>query len=233
MAEWFEELDFDENPLKTNTAFIGNKKIIDEAFYSIIAGNILILEGSEGSGKTRVLKEIINRFGGKGKIAYIDSQKLEKELNVEKVIRGRNGLLGQLFQFEPRGMILLLDNVEALSSKNMERIKQYFDANVLQSVIIVTQSFSSLQLSESLRQRVTKIVNIPPLSEYEAVQLVQKLVGDGMIEDKLLREAYRRSGRNIKLYLENCEILFKAFATNKRTPLTEEDLQKLLPPEAR
>ena len=60
--EWYEELDFDENPLEIETRYVGNEVLLDEVFYSIISGNILVIEGEKGSGKTRVLKEVIRKF---------------------------------------------------------------------------------------------------------------------------------------------------------------------------
>ena len=85
------------------------------------------------------MKEVIKKFGGKGDIAFIDCKELDKELNVEKVIINKNGLSGWLFKKYPKNMILLLDNVEFLSNKNMERIKYFYDSNHLRAVIITTK----------------------------------------------------------------------------------------------
>ena len=123
--EWYEELDFDENPLKKETKFVGNEDALKESYYSIISGNILILEGEEGSGKSKILREIIRQFGGYGRIAYISCKNISTELNIEEILVKKNGILGMLFKHYPKNMILLLDDVEHLSSKNMERIKYF------------------------------------------------------------------------------------------------------------
>jgi len=70
--EWYEELDFDENPFAVDSKYVGNEDLLEEVFYSIVSGNIIIIEGGKGTGKTRVMKAIIRKFGGKGKIAYVD-----------------------------------------------------------------------------------------------------------------------------------------------------------------
>lgn len=224
--EWYEELDFDENPLLKETRCVGNDEILKEAYYSIISGNILVLEGEEGSGRTRILKEVIKKFGGYGKVAYVNAKDLAKELNIEDVLRKKNGLLGWLFKRYPKDMILLLDDVEHISSRNMERIKYFFDSNHLRSVIITTKSFEKLRLHESLKQRIRKVIQLHPLSEYEAVQVFRDKLGDKMLGDRAIKVAYQLSSKNIQKFLKNCEHVCKAYVANRN--LNEDDVRKLL-----
>ncbi len=213
--EWYEELDFDENPFTVETKYIGNRDVLEEAHYSIVSGNIIIIEGGKGTGKTKILREMIKKFGGHGRVAYIDCAKLEKELNVEHVITKKNGILGYLFKKFPRGMVLLLDNVDKLNEKNLERIKFLFDQNYLRAVVITTEDYSQLNLSESVLQRVRKYVRLRSLSEYEAVQVIRDKIGEDLLNDRLIKETYRRSDKNMQRFLNNCELVCKAYSKNK------------------
>ena len=224
--EWYEELDFDENPLKNETKCIGNDDVLKEAYYSIISGNILVLEGEEGSGKSKVLREVIRTFGGHGRIAYVQCKNLSKELNIEDVLVKKNGILGMLFKRYPTNMILLLDDVEELSAKNMERMKYFFESNHLKAVIISTKNFEKLHLSESVKQRIRKVVKLRPLSEFEAVQLFRDKVGDSHLSDRIIKVIYQNSGKNIQKFLNHCEHVCKAYVANKN--MNEEDVRKLL-----
>ena len=161
--EWYEELDFDENPLEIETKYIGNDDVLDETFYSIVSGNILIIQGQSGSGKTKVLKEVVRKFGGHGKVAYVNCEKFRNDLNVEHVITKKNGILGFLFKKQPKKMVLLLDNVEHLSPRNLERIKYFFDRNHLRAVIIATKDFDALNFGDSVKQRVRKVIKLDKL----------------------------------------------------------------------
>jgi predicted AAA+ superfamily ATPase len=224
--EWYEELDFDENPLEIETRYVGNEVLLDEVFYSIISGNILVIEGEKGSGKTRVLKEVIRKFGGQGRVAYVNCKDLDKELNVEEVLKNKNGVFGKLFKKTPKEMILLLDDIEHLSNKNIERIKYYFDRDHLRSVILATRKFEDIQLDESMHQRIRKKILLKSLSDYEAVQVVRDKLGDSLLNDRLIKKAYQQSNRNMKRFLNNCELLCKAYIGNKE--LKEDDVESII-----
>ena len=224
--EWYEELDFDDNPLKNETKFIGNEDILKEVYYSIISGNILVIQGDEGSGKSKILKEAIRKFGGYGKVAYVSCKNLQRELNVEDILIKKNGFLGMLFKKYPQNMILLLDDVEHLSAKNMERIKYFFDSNYLKAVIITTRNYERLKLSESITQRIRTCITLHPLSEFEAVQVFRDKLGDSILTDRAIKVAYQLSGKNTQKFLNNCEHVCRAYVTNKN--LTEEDVRNLL-----
>ncbi|MDP3918453.1 MAG: ATP-binding protein [Nanoarchaeota archaeon] len=229
--EWYEELDFDENPLNTETRYIGNEIVLDEVFYSIVSNNILIIQGNQGSGKTKILKEVIKKYGGFGKVAFINCKKLEKELNIENVIKNQNGLIGRLLNKDPKNMILLLDDVENLTERNMERIKYYFDRNYLRSVIITTTDLESLNLNESIKQRVRKIITLKSLSDYEAVQVARDKLGENLLNDRIIKTTYHESDKNMKKFLNNCELVCKAYIANK--DIKEEDVRKIITKEAK
>lgn len=224
--EWYEELDYDEDPLKKETRCVGNEDILKETYYSIMSGNMLVLEGGKGTGKTKILREVIKQFAGYGRVAYVNCKELNQELNVEDVLIKKNGLLGWIFKKYPKNMILLLDDVEHLSSRNMERIKYFFDSNHLRSVIITTKEFEKLKLSESLKQRIRKVIQLHTLSEYEAVQVFRDKVGEGMLGDRVIKTIYQLSQKNTQIFLNNCEHVCKAYVTNKN--ITEDDVKKIV-----
>ena len=224
--EWYEELDFDENPLTIESKYIGNELLLDEVFYSIVSGNVLIIEGPKGVGKTRTLKEVIKKFGGEGRVAYINCKNLDKELNVKDVIKKKNGFISRMFKDDPRDMILLLDDVEHLSEKNMERIKYYYDRNFLRAVIISSRNALDLNLNESIKQRIRKVIKMKSLSDYEAVQVVRDKLGEELLNDRIIKETYKHSDKNMKRFLSNCELVCKAYIGNKE--LKEEDVEKII-----
>jgi len=220
--EWYEELDFDENPFEMDSKFIGNEETLEELFYTIMSGNILIVEGQKGEGKTRLMKEVIRKFGGKGKIAYIDCKSLDRELNVEGLILKKKGW----FRKNPKNMILLLDNVNHITEKNMERIKYYFDQNYIRAAILATDDKENLNLSPSLKQRVWKHITMHPLTDYEAVQVIREKLGSDTMSDRIIKEVFKESEKNMKKFMENTELVCRAYIENKE--IKEEDVKRIL-----
>jgi len=223
---WYESLDYDENPLSIETRTVGFENILDEVFYAIMAGNMVFIEGPNGSGKTKILKEAIRKFGGRGKVVYVNCKKLNKELNIELLLKNKYGLLGRLLNKKPRNMVVLLDEVEHLSPENCERIKYFFDQNYIRSVIFASTDFKKAGFTESLAQRVSKVLKVEPLSDYEAVQLVRDKIGDELLSDRVIKEIYHLSNKNIAQFLENCDKVCSQAVTKK--DLTEADVRNIL-----
>ena len=225
--EWYEEMDFDSNPFDKETKLIGFEDLLDEMLYAIVSGNMIFIEGESGSGKTKLLKEAIERFGGHGKVIYVNCKKIHNDLNIERLLKDRYGWFATaILNKKPRNMILLLDEVEHLSRKNSERIKYYFDQNYVRSVVFSGRDMESAGLSDSLRHRIHKKLIIKNLSDYEAVQLVREKVGNEIISDRIIKHIYKISGRNVKRFMENCEKVCKA--TGKNKDLKEEEVDKIM-----
>lgn len=224
--EWYEELEFDNNPFNSEIKLVGFDDVVSEINYAVFSGSMMFIEGDKGSGKTKLLKEAIRRFGGHGKVIYVNGKDLHAELNVERLLKDRYGVLGRLFNAKPRGMILLLDDVEHISRRNCERIKYYFDQNYLRSIIFSSKSYSESGLNDSMRQRMWKVIRLRELTNYEAVQLVRSKLGKDILNDRAIKEIYRISGKNPKLFLDNCEKVCRVAAKNK--DLGEEDVRAIL-----
>lgn len=225
MSKWYEELDYEENPFTTEGQTYGFENLIDELDYAVNAGNMVLIQGDEGTGKTKLLKEVIKKYGGFRKVAYVDCKTTENEPNIELLLKRRNGIFGRVFNLKPKNMVVLLDNVDRLSEKNCERIKYYYDQNYLRSVIFSSSSGKPLQCSESVKQRINKTVKMKPLSDYEAVQMIREKVGE-LLSDHLIKEVYTLSDRNIKQFLLNCEKVSEVALKQKQ--ISREELQKII-----
>lgn len=210
--EWYEELDYEENPFKDNeeTELIGYEGVIEEVLYRLDSGNIVCVEGKSGAGKTSVLNAILNKFGGNGngKVVYLNGQQLNNGFNIEKLLNKKAGILKRLFHKKPKNMILLLDEVQDISRKNCERIKYYFDNNFVKSVVFTSSNFKKAYFTDSLKERISKTVKLRDLAEDEAVDIIHSRLGnDELIPEEVIREVFNRSERNMKSFLKNCEKL--------------------------
>ena len=231
--DWYEELDFDENPFDTNPKrfadkLVGVEELLEEAHYRVAAGSLLFIEGKPGTGKTSILWNLIKKH--RGKIIYFDCEQLERTLNIEKLIVSRHGLIGRFFKRKPKNLILLLDNVSELSKKNSERVKYFFDQGYLLSAVFTGTNFQNVNFSQSLKERIgTRVVKTPELEPYQAVTLVRNRIGKlDKIEDTLIEELFKSSSRNPLKLLQNLDKLFTYSVENNEKQITEKILKKVV-----
>lgn len=236
MDEWYEELDFEENPFSTNPSdfvknIVGRDEIIDDLVYRVKAGTLVYVEGPVGSGKSSLLRMLIRKFRGKGQVIYVNCEKFENDLNIEDLLVQRNGLIkGMLMKQKPKNMILLLDNVKELSFKNMERIKYFFDENFLRTVVFTGEGFDETGFSDSLVQRIEgRVVNLPDLETYQIVDLVRERVGDiKFLSDEMVELVAEASGNNPRQVLKNLEEISEYVVGIDEDIVTEKHVREVL-----
>jgi len=195
---------------KKKDVLIGVDDILKDLIYHIEAGNIVVLEGKSGSGKSRILKEIMSRLGHKYKMIYVNEKNFEN-LRIDKIVRKSLGIIGQIFRLLPRNAILLLDGIENISKKNCEKIKYYYDKDCLKSIIFATEDFEKLNLTESLRHRIRKKFVLEKLNEDDAIKLVKIKIGE-ILPENILKRILSFSKTNGE-FLKICKNIYKEYNT--------------------
>jgi len=220
--EWFEELGFDDNPfnldaLKTDFNFIGMDREANEILYRIASGSMLLIQGKAGTGKTALLKYAIDNFKGEGKVIYVDGYKLNKRLDVSNLLKKK-----------PKGMILLMDNVQYLSKKNNERVKYYYDQDYIKSVVFTTTDYSLVSFTNAIKDRIGKnTIKLKKLKPSYAIKIAKERLNDKEILSKdVLKELYKNSD-NIKGFLRNCDLLCSHVVEKGKEKAEKEDIKNL------
>ena len=213
--------------LDKESELIGYDDVIDEIIYAIESGNMLFIEALDGHGKTSLLKFVINKYKGQGRVAYVDCNRLE-HLNIENVIMKRYGLLRRLFSKTPREMIILIDNINNLSKKNCERLKYFFDQNYVISVVFAGTSYNSTYFTVSLKDRITKVMKLPELKDNDAIEIIEdRLNSSEIFVDGTIKEIFSISNKNPKLFIQNCEKALKYAAENYSRIVKQDHLTKI------
>jgi len=228
--EWYEELDFEENPFVDNeeTELIGYDDFIDEINYRVVAGDILFIEGKEGTGKTALMKRAISKFKGGGKVVYLNGKKMENGFNIEEVLKKKQGFFKKNY---PKNMILLMDEVQELSKKNNERLKYFYDQNYLKSIIFANKDLKSVNFTQSLKERLSKPIKLRELTEDEAIETIQRrLINNPILNEELIKELFKKSKKNTKDFLVSCESVCKYVVESGRKEATKEDLEEAFNP---
>lgn len=210
---WYERFGLTKNPFAIDPfesayTLVNYSSLVDDLLYYTVSGNMALLKGDAGSGKTKLLIQVIERHKGQGKVVYVDGRQLDHELDIESLLNKKGqGVFGTVMKKKPKGMILLLDNVTNLTHKNFEKIKYYFDQDYIRSVIFTAENVEDLNLPPSMLDRVARRqIDIPPMINYDALRIVRDRFSDHFfLPDSVILRLFSISGRNIKQLLINCD----------------------------
>lgn len=216
--EWFEELGFETNPFQEETRMIGNESLLEEIEYHIQAGNIVLIKGTEGSGKTRILNELNNKFAN---AIMLNCSSLN--FDIESSLIKTTGFFARLFKKSIKNKIVLLDNVEKLSKQDFELLKYMYETNKIRSIVFSSTSMPTA-MPDNVKHTIIKTIQIEPISDYNAVQLFRDKIGYDFLEDATIREIWKCSNRNLKKFIENSERISKL----KRKDIKPAEVAKLL-----
>ena len=225
---WFKKIGFYNNPFSIKPApfdfkIFGQDALLEEIYYKIPSGTMNFIEGSFGTGKTSMLKLIINKFKGKGKIIYFACNRIAKDLNIEELLIGRYGFWGRLFKVHPKNMIVLLDEAQDLNAENTQRIKYFFDQGNIKSVIFAGIDYEKTDFHESIKERIGDgILKVHELTEDEAVSLIRNRIGEStLITDDIIKKLWKESNQIPRRLLHLCDKIFRYAVERDEKEITE------------
>ena len=230
---WFRELGFFNNPFSIKPAIysdqiVGYEEIDDEIAFNVLNKKMFFLEGEYGEGKSTILKRLINDFGGKKQVIYYSCNRMEARLNVKKLLNGRYGFWGKLFDMKPKDMILLLDEAQELGAKDYSKLYSYYQEGYLKSIVFVGKEFKKDEIDDNLK-KVAKDVKLRKLTEAEVVTLVRRRVGSlPLLTDDVIKTVYNNSDKNVRKMLKNCESLCKHAVNFGETKISDDMIKEVL-----
>lgn len=232
---WWRKLGFYNNPFTIRPApfdhkIFGQDQVLEDLYYKIPAGTMSFIEGKLGTGKTTIMKNLIAKFRGRGKVIYFSCNRIDTELNIEELLRGRYGFWGRMFGMMPKGMIVLLDEAQQLSSVNTERIKYFFDQGNIKSAVFTGTDYSNTNLHESIKERIGQdgLFKIKDLSDEQAVALVRNRIGNTtLVSDDVIKKIWHLSERNPRRLLQRLDKAFRHTVENMESEIKEEHLNKI------
>lgn len=235
---WFRELGFFNNPFSIKPAaftdkIMANEDLVDELSYGILNKGIMMIEADYGEGKSTILKRLLNDFGGKKQVIYYSCNRMGKRLNVKKMLNGRYGWFGKMFNMQPKDMILLLDEAQELGKKDYEKVYSYFENEHFKAIVLVGYGFDTKEIPDKFKKKL-KEYKVKPLSEDEAVQFIKKRVGTlPLLPDEVVRKVYKASDHNVRQLLKNCEELCKYAVNYSEEKITDDVIKEVLGEESR
>jgi len=232
--EWYEELDFDENPLEVNpfeidVDAIGYEEELEDLLYFVESGNIVIIEGPSGSGKTLLLSKVVDEYKGKGRIIYIDGNKFNKRLDISDVLISNQSYVNKVLSKKPKGMILLVDNVESLNKVAYEQIQYYFDQDYLKSVVFATKNIKDVGFPQSILDRAgNRIIKLNAPDESLAADIVWDRLHKDLLSKDQLEKLFVISDKNMEAFFKNTEKVLMYMVDNELQTIDLKTITKII-----
>lgn len=232
MELWYKELGFYNNPFSIKPSAysddlfgIDTTKILDD----ISEGKIIYIEGEFGKGKTSILKKIINLFGGKRKVVYYSCNRADNSIHVDSLLKGGRTFFQKLFGAIPSDMVVLLDEVEELGEEDSALLLNEYQKHI-KSIVLVGPNFKKAKLTNGIKEHIKEnVFKLGDLKEEDAISLVRRRVGDTeLLSDDIIKSIFKKSKKNPRLLLKNCEEICRYAVSQGYDKVTEEHIKKVL-----
>lgn len=206
---WYRELGFKENPFSIKPAALHDEVVaydLEEIYDKVEYGDVLFVEGPFGMGKSTILKNVINEFGGDRKIIYYSANR-DNKADFKNLIRESRGVLGRMFNARPRELVLLVDEADHLTEQDFQELEELYEKGVVKSLIFVAPNFEEVKINDYFSDLVKdNVISLTELEDEEAVGLVRSRIGDtDYISDDIIKKIYSHSGKNPRQLLKNVE----------------------------
>lgn len=235
METWYNQLGFYNNPFSIKPAayhdeILGYNGIVDEVLDKIRSGNILFIDGDYGTGKTAILKRIINEFGGRKRVVYYSCNRSENGLNVNRLVDGGRGFFSRVFGVKAKNRILLLDEVQDLSKDDCEALHQSFNDKAFKSIVLVSKEFRKVTFGNGFKDLIGgNIIRMKKFNNDESVKFVRKRMGNlKIISDSAIHLLNKKADGNPRKLLKSCEEVCKYAVDNFEEEVNEEIIKKVL-----
>ena len=223
---WYERLGFDENPFSIKPAIFhdelfGLDEIIKQVKNGINEGKIIFIGGKYGSGKTTLLKSIIREYKGHKRVIYYNSSQTESTIDLDSMLYNRYGFLGRLFKVKPKNMILLLDEVQNLNIRDIDRIDIYHEKSYFKSVVLASSHIDKVRFSQEIKDVVKdNFFEFNGLKSDAAITLIRRRIGNiQLVPDEVIKLVNTKSDSPRQL-LKNMEDVCRYAVHKKRKVIT-------------
>lgn len=205
--------------LKPSSALLGREEETKKLLELVVSGNIVVLKGDYGTGKTSLLfflRELYN-------------ENKEYSLEYHSLAHGFEALKQGFSENTAveKKRILLLDEGDLLAAEHTVYLKNVFENELLHSIVLACPNKSVLP-ANGFRERVSETIELQRLHEKELCRIFQaRSRGRLPLNEKALAVICGESNGNPARFLLYCrKACIEAFVKKKR--LSAEEVKKLL-----
>lgn len=215
---WYESYGWKSNPfiVKYSIDLVGFERQKQRLLDYVNSGDICIIKGDSGVGKTSLLKWL-EKEGRQFKVNYVNAEGLPEFYSLGKNIRKG--------WFKPT--VLLLDEAQLCDDNLRSELKLLWDSNVLKSVVIAQTNEGMHSYTESFKSRVGKrYLSLDAMEVNTAKELIEmRTGGKHPFNSEMISMIVEDAKSNPRKILENCEYICIEMQGRE---LRAEDIERLL-----
>ncbi len=196
---WYNRYSWSRNPFsaKYSTQLVGFEKQKQLLSDYISSGDLCILTGEAGTGKTSLLKWLQNNLKGH-RILYLSAEGIEESFDLRKYTRS---FLRQ------KKTVLLLDEAQFCDEGIRAQLKTLWDQGKIKSAVITQPNADLATYSESIQSRIgNRVIKLKKMQPEIAKELISlRTDGNSPFTEDMIEEITVASNYNPRKILENCE----------------------------
>jgi len=208
---WWKKYGFSKNPLdiRPNEDLVGVDDIIKKVKDSIINGEIFLLYGPIGSGKTSLAFKIKRDLSDRYNVIYINGE-YERDKDLEEIIEKNKYNKFLFFKFENKlPIVLILDEYYNFPEDVSKKLKYLYDNRIVYSIMLIQPSPQIMNATLSFLNRLYRKIEMKFPPEDEILKLInKKLKGKINLDERILRNLIRKNNNNVRqIFIELSNLL--------------------------
>jgi predicted AAA+ superfamily ATPase len=208
---WWKKYGFSKNPLdiRPNEDLVGVDDIIKKVKDSIINGEIFLLYGPIGSGKTSLAFKIKRDLSDRYNVIYINGE-YERDKDLEEIIEKNKYNKFLFFKFENKlPIVLILDEYYNFPEDVSKKLKYLYDNRIVYSIMLIQPSPQIMNATLSFLNRLYRKIEMKFPPEDEILKLInKKLKGRVNLDERILRNLIRKNNNNVRqIFIELSNLL--------------------------
>jgi type II secretory pathway predicted ATPase ExeA len=227
---WYEKYDFIENPFtikpqETEDDFFGKKEIIRKVNSLVGKGKVVLIVGPYGTGKTTILKGIIDKFRGEKKVIYYNLYSgSDMAINFDTLLKNAGSVLSRFFRIKTKGVIMLIDEAHKMLKGDYYRLIDLYQQGYIRSIVLVS-SDKGFRFPKVIRDLIDENkFELTFLDEKNAIKLVRsRLEGIKLLSDDMIKKILKKS-ESIRDFLLKCDDACRRAVERGSEKVEDEDL---------
>ena len=200
---WWQHYGFESNPLdiRPNDNVLGLEDIERQVTNSIESGEIFLLYGPIGCGKTSLALKILKKLRNKYNFIYINAEE-ESSPNIRKLVE--NVMYKKYLFFKVRDqkpIVLIIDEFQNLNEAAIKCVKALYDARKVHSPFLIQVS-ENVNAPPSFTNRIYRKIYLEFPDEETIVEIVKTRLNEKIeVDEKFLRELIKKNDRCVRSVL--------------------------------